>query len=96
MQGARHWKPTQLPEVYLEDIAGQREMQERAHATMTDEAFAHEGFIVSADPDEHLERIREMAGLGATAICLQLIGRADPMGSIRTYGDRVLPALREG
>jgi hypothetical protein len=35
-----------------------------------------------------------MEGAGATVICLQLIGRADPLGSIRTYGERVLPALR--
>ena len=28
------------------------------------------------------------------SICLQLIGDADPLGSIRTYGEQVLPALR--
>jgi hypothetical protein len=28
-------------------------------------------------------------------ICAQLIGQADPMGTIRLYGERVLPALRE-
>jgi hypothetical protein len=27
-------------------------------------------------------------------VCLQLIGNADPMGSIRRYGDEVLPELR--
>jgi hypothetical protein len=27
-------------------------------------------------------------------ICLQLIGSADPMGTIRTYGETVLPKLR--
>ena len=26
--------------------------------------------------------------------CLQLIGQADPMGTIGLYGERVLPALR--
>ena len=31
---------------------------------------------------------------GATAICLQGIGDLDPLGSIRRYGDEVLPALR--
>jgi hypothetical protein len=29
-----------------------------------------------------------------TTIALQLIGDADPMGSIRRYGEHVLPALR--
>ena len=37
-----------------------------------------------------------MERAGATVICLQLIGRADPLGSIRTYGEQVLPALRGG
>jgi len=94
--GARKWKPTQLPELYLEDIADQEEMQRRADEQMTDEQFAKEGFILAADPDEHVERIREIRELGASVVCLQLIGDADPLGSIRTYGERVLPALREG
>jgi coenzyme F420-dependent glucose-6-phosphate dehydrogenase len=94
IEGARHWKPTQLPEVYVEDIADQHDMQRRADVQMSDEQFAREGFLISSDPDEHVERIREMERAGATVICLQLIGRADPFGTIRTYGERVLPALR--
>jgi coenzyme F420-dependent glucose-6-phosphate dehydrogenase len=69
-------------------------MQRRADAQMSDEQFAKEGFLIGADPSEHVERIRSMERAGATVICLQLIGRADPLGSIRTYGERVLPALR--
>jgi coenzyme F420-dependent glucose-6-phosphate dehydrogenase len=94
IDGARHWKPTQLPELYLDDIADQQDMQRRADAEMSDEQFAKEGFLIAADPSEHVERIRSMERAGATVICLQLIGRADPLGSIRTYGERVLPALR--
>ncbi len=94
IEGAKHWKPTQLPELYLEDIADQEDMQRRADEQMSDEEFAHEGFLISSDPDEHVERIQEMERAGATVICLQLIGRADPFGSIRTYGEQVLPALR--
>ena len=69
-------------------------MQRRADAQMSDEQFAKEGFLVGSDPEEHIERIRDMERAGATVICLQLIGRADPLGSIRTYGERVLPELR--
>jgi coenzyme F420-dependent glucose-6-phosphate dehydrogenase len=94
IEGARRWKPTQLPELYLEDIPDQDDMQRRADEQMTDEQFAKEGFLIGADPEEHVGRIREMEGAGATVICLQLIGQADPMGSIRTYGEHVLPALR--
>jgi coenzyme F420-dependent glucose-6-phosphate dehydrogenase len=94
LRGARKWKPTQLPELYTKDIADQVDMQQRADAQMSDEEFAHEGFIATADPDEHVERVREIADLGADAVCLQLIGSADPMGTIRTYGETVLPKLR--
>lgn len=93
LRGARKWKPTQLPELYTEDISGQADMQQLADRTMTDEEFAHEGFIASADLDEHVARIREIEALGADAICLQLIGSADPMGTIEAYGRTVLPAL---
>jgi coenzyme F420-dependent glucose-6-phosphate dehydrogenase len=94
LRGARKWKPTQLPELYTDDISGQADMQGRADEQMSDEEFAHEGFIATADPGEHVERIREIEALGADAICLQLIGSADPMGTIRTYGETVLPKLR--
>ena len=93
--GAKRWKPTQLPEIYREDIWDPAQMQKLADEQMTDEEFAKEGFIVSADPDEHVERIREIQEIeGATIVCLQLIGQGDPLGSIATYRDRVLPALR--
>jgi coenzyme F420-dependent glucose-6-phosphate dehydrogenase len=94
--GARKWKPTQLPEVYRDDIPDPADMVRRADEQMTDEEFAKEGFIVASDPDEHVERVRGIEQIGATTVCLQLIGDADPMGSIRTYGERVLPALRGG
>ena len=69
-------------------------MLAKADEEMSDEEFAHEGFLVGADPEEHVERIREMQGVGATVVCLQLIGNADPHGSIRRYGEEVLPKLR--
>jgi coenzyme F420-dependent glucose-6-phosphate dehydrogenase len=92
--GARRWKPTQLPAVYRDDIHDPEQMQRLADDELTDDEFAHQGFIVSADVDHHIERLREMAALEPTVICTQLIGQADPLGTIRTYGDRVLPALR--
>jgi coenzyme F420-dependent glucose-6-phosphate dehydrogenase len=65
-----------------------------ADEKMTDEEFAHEGFLVGGDPNEHVERLREMLGLGPTVVCLQGIGDAEPLASIRRYGEEVLPALR--
>jgi coenzyme F420-dependent glucose-6-phosphate dehydrogenase len=91
---ARKWKPTQMPEVYTEDIHDPAEMVRMADERMSDEEFAHEGFLVGADAQEHVERLREMLELGPTVVCLQLIGDADPLGSIRRYGAEVLPELR--
>lgn len=94
LDGARRWKPTQMPELYLEDIHDPADMQRRAAEEVTDEQFAKEGFIVGSDPQEFVARLREMQDLGPSVICCQLIGQADPMGSIRTMGEKVLPALR--
>ncbi|HWH09973.1 MAG TPA: LLM class flavin-dependent oxidoreductase [Solirubrobacteraceae bacterium] len=93
--GARRWKPTQLSSVYRDDIHDPAEMQEIAEREYTDDEFAHEGFVVSAAVEHHITRLRELCELGPTVICTQLIGQADPMGTIRTYGQEVLPALRE-
>jgi coenzyme F420-dependent glucose-6-phosphate dehydrogenase len=94
VDGAKRWKPTQMDEVYRDDIWRPEEMQRIASDKVSDEDFAKEGFIVSSDPEEHVERIREMEKLGPTVICLQLIGSADPHGSIRAYRESVLPSLR--
>lgn len=94
LEGARKWKPTQMSEVYLEDIHDPAEMQRMAEEQVSDEQFASEGFIVGSDVDRHVESIRELEAAGATVVCLQLIGDADPLGTIRTYGEKVLPALR--
>lgn len=91
---SRKWKPTQLPEVYTDDIHDPAEMVRMADEQMSDEEFAHEGFLVGGDPAEHVERLREIVGLGATVVCLQGIGDADPLGSIRRFADEVLSALR--
>jgi len=93
---SKKWKATQLDEVYRDDIHDPAEMLAKADEQMSDEEFAKQGFIVAADPAEHVERIREIEGIhdAATTIALQLIGDADPMGSIRRYGEHVLPELR--
>jgi coenzyme F420-dependent glucose-6-phosphate dehydrogenase len=79
--GPRRRKATQLPEVYRDPLHDPAEMLAEADERVSDEELAH-------------ERIREMESLGATVVSLQLIGSANPMGSIRRYGDEVLPTLR--
>jgi len=93
IDGAKMWKATQLPEVYTDEIPDPAEMLARANEQLSDEEFAKEGFLVGADPEEQVGRIREMEQAGADVVCLQAIG-ADPLGSIARYGEHVLPALR--
>ena len=93
IEGARMWKATQLDEVYKEEIPDPADMLARADEEISDEQFAKEGFLVGADPEDQITRIREMEEAGATVVCLQCIG-ADPLGSIERYGEHVLPALR--
>lgn len=90
----RKWKGTQLPQLYTDDIHDPQEIEELGAREVSDEEFAKEGFIVGADAGEQVDRLRELEEAGGTVICLQLIGDADPMGSIRRYGEEVLPALR--
>src|SRR3954462_7459407 len=68
IDGARRWKPTQMDEGYRDDIHDPAEMPRLAEEKVGDEEFAKEGFVIGADPDEHVERLREMEQLGATVI----------------------------
>lgn len=92
IEGSRMWKGTQIPDYFRDDWHVPEEMDRRAQEEVSDEAF-REGFIISADADEHVARIREIEQLRADIVSLQCIG-PDPYGTIRTYGENVLPALR--
>jgi coenzyme F420-dependent glucose-6-phosphate dehydrogenase len=94
VEATKRWKATQMPEVYKEDVHDPAAMERRAQDEVSDEEFAKEGFMVGADPAEHVERLRDLQGLGATILCLQLIGADEAVASIERYGREVLPALR--
>jgi coenzyme F420-dependent glucose-6-phosphate dehydrogenase len=98
IKATKKWKTTQFPEFYLEDHHDLDAMAKSAEERMSDEEFAHEGFLVSADPQEHIDRIKQMIAIddAVSVICLQAIGDLDPLGSIRRYGEEVLPALGGG
>jgi coenzyme F420-dependent glucose-6-phosphate dehydrogenase len=93
LEGARVWKATQPGEYFTDDWHDPRAMYEKAEREVSDEEFK-QSYIVSSDPDHHGERVREIERLGATVVCLQNGSGADPIGALRTYGDRVLPALK--
>jgi coenzyme F420-dependent glucose-6-phosphate dehydrogenase len=92
LEGARVWKPTQVPEYFTDDWSDPRAMYRNAEEKVSDEEFK-QGFVISSDPEHHVERLREVEELGATVVCVQITG-ADPLGTLRAYGETVLPALR--
>jgi coenzyme F420-dependent glucose-6-phosphate dehydrogenase len=93
LEGARVWKGTLPAEYFTDDWHDPRAMQEHAEEQFSDEDFV-EQYIVSADPEQHAERIREVEKLGPTIVCLQNASGADPLGALGVYGEKVLPALR--
>jgi coenzyme F420-dependent glucose-6-phosphate dehydrogenase len=93
LEGARVWKATQPEEYFTDDWHDPKAMYDKAEAEVSDEQFK-ESYIVSSDPELHVERIREIEGMGATIVCLQNGSGADPLGALRTYGRRILPALK--
>jgi coenzyme F420-dependent glucose-6-phosphate dehydrogenase len=93
LEGARVWKATQPQEYFTDDWHDPTAMFEKADREVSDEEFT-QSYIISSDPEHHVERIREIEELGATVVCLQNGSGADPLGALRTYGERILPALK--
>jgi coenzyme F420-dependent glucose-6-phosphate dehydrogenase len=92
MDGARVWKGAQPKEHYTDDWHLPQKMYENGESQMSDEEFAEQA-IVSSDPAHHVERIRELADMGATIVVLQNNSGADPLKAIEVYGKDVLPKL---
>jgi coenzyme F420-dependent glucose-6-phosphate dehydrogenase len=93
LEGSRVWKSTQIPDYFTDDWHDPRAMYGRAEKEVSDDEF-RESYIVSSDPEVHMERIREVERLGATVVCLQNGSGAAPEQALRVYGEQVLPALR--
>jgi coenzyme F420-dependent glucose-6-phosphate dehydrogenase len=94
LEAARVWKGAQPDEFYVDDWHDPKAMYEHAEQTVSDDEFK-ESAILSADPDVHVKKLKEIAELGATTLAVMNCSGADPEGMIRMYGEHVLPALRE-
>jgi coenzyme F420-dependent glucose-6-phosphate dehydrogenase len=93
LEGARVWKATQPQEYFTDDWHDPKAMFDKADREVSDEEFA-QSYIIGSDPEHHVERIRQVEELGATVVCLQNGSGAEPLGALRTYGERILPALK--
>jgi coenzyme F420-dependent glucose-6-phosphate dehydrogenase len=93
LEGARVWKATQPSEYFIDDWHDPQAMYEKAENDVSDDEF-RESYILSADPEVHADRVREVERMGATVVCLQNASGAAPVQALRMYGEKVLPALR--
>jgi len=94
MEGARVWKGAQPNEFYTDDWHRPKEMYEEGERQLSDDDL-RDAFIISSDPEVHVERIREVEKMGATIVVLMNNSGADPLGAIGAYGEQVIPALRD-
>ena len=92
MAAARVWKGTLVDEAYTDALVEPAEIRERGEDEVRDRQLKR-NILVSSDPEKHLSKLRLIQGLGATKVVVMNVS-PDPAGMIRTYGERVLPALR--
>src|SRR3954468_1742018 len=69
LEGARVWKGAQPVEYYRDDWHDPQKMYEHGEETVSDDDL-RQAFIVSSDPEVHVERIREVEKMGATIVPL--------------------------
>lgn len=93
LEQAREWKGTMVDEHYTDPIADPAEIYRRAEEEVQDRTFTKQ-IIASADPGQHVKRIKLIEKLGATTIVGMNVSGKDPHAALRVYGEHVLPALR--
>jgi coenzyme F420-dependent glucose-6-phosphate dehydrogenase len=92
LEGARVWKGSQPQEFYRDDWHDPAAMYARGEEQVSDDDL-REALIVSADPEVHVKRVREIEAMGATTVALMNNSGADPHAAIEVYGREVLPRL---
>jgi coenzyme F420-dependent glucose-6-phosphate dehydrogenase len=89
---AKEWKATIPPEHYTDPIHKPAEIQ--ANGREVSDTTFKAGAIISADPKDHVRKVKLIREMGATAVVVMNTSGADPEGALRMYGQHVLPALR--
>lgn len=93
LESSREWKGTLVDENYAEDVSDPADIGELGEQ-VSDRKYKMMATL-SADPAAHVRQIKAMRAMGATAIVMMNVSGADPMGTLRLYGEHVLPALRQ-
>jgi coenzyme F420-dependent glucose-6-phosphate dehydrogenase len=95
LEGARVWKGAVPDEFYVDDWFDPQAMYEEGERQVSDEDFKAQN-IVSSDPDEHVERIKQIEALADGDVIVKLSNQSGStaLEAIRVYGEQVLPKLR--
>ena len=92
LENTRAWAALALPAEEKLGVEDPREMERLADELTTEQAASR--WIVSSDPDEHLERIKEYVDLGFTHLVFHAPG-ADQARFLKLYAEQILPRLRK-
>jgi coenzyme F420-dependent glucose-6-phosphate dehydrogenase len=92
MEDTRHWAALALPGEKKMGVEDPREMERLAAELSAEEAASR--WIVSDDPDEHVERIAEYAKLGFDHLVFHAPG-PDQRRFMQLYSEQILPRLRK-
>ncbi len=90
LEDTKIWAALALPAADKAGIDDPREMERRAREV---ENIAHRRWLVSSDPDEHVEQIRRYVDMGFTHLVFHAPGN-DQMRFLKLYGEQILPRLR--
>lgn len=92
LEDTRHWAALALSAEEKMGVDDPREMERRAAALPLEKAASR--WIVSSDPDEHIERIGEYVGMGFTHLVFHAPG-PDQRRFLDLYRNDVIPRLRK-
>ncbi len=92
MEDTRHWAALALSPDEKTGVEDPAEMEKLADAVPAERAAKR--WIVSTDPDEHVERLSEMIDLGFTHLVFHAPG-PDQIRFLDLYSSEVLPRLRD-
>lgn len=92
LASSREWKATLADESYAEDVSDPGQVGQVGES-VPDRKYKMMA-ILSADPAVHVRQLKAMRSMGATAVVVMNVSGADPLGTLRLYGEHVLPQLR--
>ncbi|MBV9206982.1 MAG: LLM class flavin-dependent oxidoreductase [Actinobacteria bacterium] len=93
LESSREWKGTLVDENYAADVSDPAQVGELGEENVSDRKYKMMAML-GPDPGKHVRQIKAMQAMGATAVVVMNVSGADPLGTVRLYGEHVLPELR--